>query len=164
MLLMKLLPLTNSKKTAIVDDDVYEAAVKHSEWWLNENGYVVSTRGGGQYGKTKQLWLHHLVIGPKPKDLVCDHKDLNTLNYQRSNLIYATRNRNAHNTKPRIGNVSGLKGVTWHKNKKRWHANITVARKTKYLGSFTDKTEAAKAYDRAAKEVFGELARVNIGE
>jgi hypothetical protein len=161
---MKQLPLTNSDKFALVDEDVYEIAIKHSEWWLNKDGYVISTRGGGQYGKTPQLWLHHLAIGPRPKGLVCDHGDLNTLNYQRSNLGYVTRNRNAHNTRPRRGNISGLKGVTWHKKKQHWQANITVNGKAKYLGCSKDKLEAAKMYDDAARRVFGELAKVNIGE
>jgi hypothetical protein len=36
--------------------------------------------------------------------------------------------------------------------------------KQKYLGSFNEERDAAAAYDRAAKELFGDYARLNFPE
>ena len=59
-----------------------------------------------------------------------------------------------------ILNKSGFKGVT--PIKKKWRATIVVDNKSIYIGSYSTKEEAAKAYDKAAKECFGEFARTNF--
>ena len=41
---------------------------------------------------------------------------------------------------------------------------VTLETKYKHLGSFQCEIEAAKAYDAAAKEVFGVYARLNFPE
>jgi RNA polymerase sigma factor (sigma-70 family) len=44
----------------------------------------------------------------------------------------------------------------------KWHAYGPVNGKTEYLGSFRTAREAAQAYDRAARETFGENATLNF--
>lgn len=56
-------------------------------------------------------------------------------------------------------------GVSWHKRQKKWNAGINLAgNKRKYLGTFTDEIEAAKAYDKAAKSLLGENTKLNFME
>lgn len=57
-------------------------------------------------------------------------------------------------------NSSGRKGVYFHKQNKKWIANIHLEYKTQYLGSFENKEEASAAYAEAAKTAFGEFARI----
>lgn len=55
---------------------------------------------------------------------------------------------------------SGYKGV--HRSRKKWHARITVNGRYTYLGTFTDKLDAARAYNAAAIRYHGESAILNV--
>lgn len=55
-------------------------------------------------------------------------------------------------------NTSGYKGVFWRRDRSKWRAKI--GKKT--IGLFDSKIEAAKAYDREAKRIFGEFAKPNF--
>jgi len=61
-------------------------------------------------------------------------------------------------------NTSGYRGVTWCRRYGTWQAQIQVAGKRRFLGYFAAKDDAARAYDVAAKDAFGELARLNLPE
>jgi hypothetical protein len=58
-----------------------------------------------------------------------------------------------------VSAASGYKGV--YPERDRWKAQITVDRRTEYLGTYLTPIEAAKAYNDAALEYFGEFARLN---
>ena len=44
-------------------------------------------------------------------------------------------------------NTSGVTGVTWQKDKKRWRARIKGKNGTHHLGYYVSKEDAAKAYE-----------------
>ncbi len=52
-------------------------------------------------------------------------------------------------------------GVTWRTARSRWQAQIRVNGKPRYLASFQNEEEAARCYDAAALEAFGEFAYTN---
>jgi hypothetical protein len=56
---------------------------------------------------------------------------------------------------------SAYKGVTWHENTRKWRAQISFQGKQFNLGCFIDEIDAAKAYNKAASEYFGEYASLN---
>jgi len=60
-----------------------------------------------------------------------------------------------------IGGSSKYKGVYKRKDGKRWRAGITKWGKGCSLGSFVNEIDAARAYDRAAIELFGDHAKTN---
>ncbi len=58
-------------------------------------------------------------------------------------------------------NKSGFKGITWHEFSQSWHAKIKKDYITYSLKYYKNPIDAAKAYDEAALELFGEFARTN---
>jgi len=154
---MKVIPLTNSDKFAIVDDEDFERVSKH-RWYLRFDGRVESRING------KRLYLHRLILNP-PRDLEVDHINHDQLDNRRNNLRIATHAQNlANHTKHRNGITSQYKGVCWHKRGKKWEAYITVDYTKIHLGLFTSETSAAHAYDLAALKHFREFSKLNFPE
>jgi len=88
-----------------------------------------------------------------------DHQNRNGLDNQRHNLREATHAQNMQNKLPEKRNTSGYKGVWPHNG--HWRSGIKVNGQRIHLGVFTDPIEAARAYDEAAIEHFGEFACTN---
>lgn len=90
-----------------------------------------------------------------------DHINGDGLDNRKSNLRICNGSQNRCNKGKPKNNTSGYKGVTWHTPNKKWVAQIAVNGKHSYIGSFKTKEEAAKAYNKKAKELHGEFARLN---
>jgi len=138
----------NERNRAIVDvADVPK--VTGVKWCLlGDLNYVVSSGGS--------LLLHRLLLDA-PDSMEVDHKNRNTLDNRRANLRLATHADNRHNLCSRRGG-SQFKGVCYFKPAKKWRAQIA----SKHLGYFRSEETAALAYDKAAREQFGEFARTNF--
>ncbi len=57
-----------------------------------------------------------------------------------------------------------FKGIHYEESRKKWRATIMYERQSFFLGRFDSEVEAAKAYDKKARELYGELAFQNFGE
>lgn len=93
-----------------------------------------------------------------------DHKNGNPLDNRSCNLRIVTPSQNGANrgaARGRTGRTSQYKGVSWATTKNKWLVNIHVDGRTRYLGRYGDEKEAARAYNRAAVEAWGEFARLN---
>lgn len=55
-----------------------------------------------------------------------------------------------------------FRGVSW--KRKRWEAQIWCQGRSLFLGSFASAEDAARAYDRKARELRGPQAPVNFPE
>lgn len=126
-------------------------------WRRSTNGYVYADRG------QLRIALHRLVAGAAEGTRI-DHVNGDPLDNRTCNLRLASTAQNRANAGPnRIkgGKTSQYKGVSWASTKGKWLANIHVDGRTRYLGRFTGERAAARAYNAAAKEAWGEFARLN---
>jgi hypothetical protein len=153
--------LAKSKKlgnqVALVDDEDYEKLAKH-KWFLvkNHNAFYAIRKSLTSDGRRSSIAMHQEVLDMPSKAI--DHKDRNGLNNQKHNLRLVTTKQNTINAKMYKNNKSGYKGVSWCRLNKRWRAQLSC----KLIGWYDSKEEAARAYDKAAKEKFGEYATLNF--
>jgi hypothetical protein len=148
---MKIIPLTQ-EKFALVDDQDYEA-VSSYKWHANFQHGSWYARRNVSPGKIQSL---HSFILPGIERI--DHKNQNGLDNRRHNLREATRSQNRANGRQLVSHSSQFKGVGWHIRRKKWQARVNQT----YLGVFSEEQEAAKAYDAAAKRIFGQFASLNF--
>lgn len=95
-----------------------------------------------------------------PTDQI-DHADGDKTNNKISNLRSVTSQQNSFNTRPHKDGSSRYKGVTWNKRNSKWVSRICKDGKTKFIGHYIDEVDAAKAYNKFAKEFFGEHCWLN---
>jgi hypothetical protein len=156
---MKEIPLTRGL-VALVDDEDYKL-VSSFKWSASKHGrnwYAIASVNS--CGKRETFSMHRFLCG-WPEGV--DHRDGNGLNNQRHNLRPAGQRQNQRNRlKTASASTSQYKGVSWKKKPKRWLARISVYGEIKWLGRFKDEIAAARAYDAAARELFGEFAALNF--
>jgi hypothetical protein len=63
---------------------------------------------------------------------------------------------------PRSNKTSQYRGVSWNKNKKKWDVSIRVNGKTVFRACFASESDAAHAYDIAARQCLGDKAILNF--
>ena len=116
-------------------------------------------------GKGKQHYVHRLVAStwtPNPFEKRCvDHIDGDRTNNHHENLRFATHMENSRNRKKQNNASSIYKGVFFKTARKKWEAQIKINKKVKFLGHYESEKEAAKAYNEAAVEHFGDYAKLN---
>lgn len=160
---MKTIGLTQGKIT-IVDDETYEWASK-VKWCAlkgRNNFYAVRNSLPDLNGKKRLLRLHREIM-KSDEGLQVDHINGDTLDNRRENLRNATGQQNGSAyRKLKINKTSKFRGVCWIEERQKWAARIQASSKGYNLGRFDREEDAARAYDRAALEKFGEFAQLNF--
>src|ERR1035437_2667576 len=156
---MKEINLTQGFKTQVDDLDYH---------WLNQWKWRVALTQWGNYavrtdysnGK-KNISMHRVILGLTNPKVQGEHRDRNGLNNQRSNLRPANNQQNSIN---QVGcnKTSKYKGVFFDKERNKFAAQIKVNYKSTFIGLFISEIDAAIAYDKRAKELFGEFAYLNF--
>lgn len=127
------------KKIFIIDAEDYKKTSKH-QWYEGQNGYIYKSGTG--------ITLHRFIMNAKKGDII-DHIDRVKSNNRKVNLRYGDKSLNAYNSKVRSTNTSGVTGVYFRKDTKRWCAGIRKNYKKISLGCFATKDEAIKARKEA---------------
>lgn len=150
---------------ALVDDQD-EKLVSSYHWRLHEAGYAVTTVG--RKGARTALYMHSLIL-KAPPGKITDHRDnQKRLDNRRQNLRVGTHSQNHGNSSFKPGTTSQFRGVAWHRAAGKWRARIADGKYkdgrplNKHLGLFTSESDAARAYDAAARIYFGEFAFLNF--
>lgn len=157
---MKLIPLTQGQ-FAKVDDSDFEWL---SQWkwyarWGKTGKTFYAARSVNTGDRIIGIIMHRLILGLEPGDKrLPDHKNLDTLDNQRSNLRLCTQAENCRNQRRQKNNTSGFKGVSYSDHMSQWRARISLNEKTTHLGYFDTPELAHSAYVEAAKQMHGEFA------
>jgi hypothetical protein len=134
---------------AYVDAADYEEL---SQWhWLAYGRYA------GRNVNGKRIFMHRQIM-QTPEGMVVGHINGNGFDNTRVNMRNVTPGENASNARKRVGTTSIYKGVGRDRRQGMWHARVYFMGEPILLGRFADEREAARAYDRMAVELFGEVA------
>ena len=156
---MKEIPLTRGY-VAIVDDSDY-ADLTQWKWYAHHRKsgafYAARRRVNGKQGVVK---MHRQILGALPGEDV-HHANHKTLDNRRSNITRCTRSQHHASRRKRAGCSSQFKGVHWRRDVGCWRAEIQHNGKKHHLGLHDDEREAARAYNVAALDHFGEFALLN---
>ena len=168
--------LKNSNDTVLLDDEVYDYLT--SEPYLVRVKFIDNLRkhssgcavfqktwkkADGNY-KTETIYLHKLVAekfisGTKSGDRnLVGAKNGNKLDCRLENLVY--RSRSVASRKRKTSSKVGYTGV--YKENNRYRAVISVDRKSVHIGMYDTAEEAARAYNKKSKELYGDDGKQNI--
>ena len=159
---MKTIPLTQGK-FALVDDADYKWLKRHG-WFASKDRYTYYAMRTIRVSKHKRrnILMHRIILNA-PDGVEVDHRNSDGLDNRRSNLRLCSRQENSRHQRLFSNNKAGFKGITFDKRviQKPYMARIRVNNKRISLGYYPTPEQAARAYDEAALEHFGEFALTN---
>ncbi|MFN0034754.1 MAG: Pathogenesis-related transcriptional factor and ERF protein [Saprospiraceae bacterium] len=167
--------LKNADETVVLDDRVYEW-IKSDPYLtqidllnnlrMHSSGCVVFQKtwkkAEGGY-KTETIYLHKLIA---EKFLIQDKttvkrlvgtKNGDKLDCRLENIVY--RSRATASRMRKTSSNTGFTGV--YREHRRFRAVISVEGKAKHIGMFETAEDAAAAYNKISKELFGEEGKIN---
>ena len=153
--------LGQGKYTIVEPPDYYR--LQHYKWWLHSNGsnlYAARTEITDNL-KSRIIFMQRDIMQPTD-ELEVDHRNCDSLDNRRDNLRIVTHAQNMRNRRKRKNTSSRYIGVSFHKKRKHWTANIRRNGKKIWLGSFKNEIDAARAYDAAVKKYNIKYARINF--
>lgn len=115
---------------------------------LNNEGYRILTLGKRQYKAHRVAWFY--VTGAWPPHVI-DHINQNASDNRFCNLRLATTAQNGMNRRLDARNSTGVTGVSWCLNSKKWRADIGEAGRLVRLGRFDTLIDAVAARKRAER-------------
>lgn len=150
------IPLTQGQ-VAIIDCEDWEK-VKGYNWQAVYNtktrSFYAST-GICNNGIQRTIRMHRFLLNA-PRGKQVDHINHDTLDNRKSNLRLCNNSQNQRNSRLRMDNSSGYRGVKRHGS--RWRADIACNNHRQLLGVFDSPEEAYNAYREVAARLHGDFA------
>ncbi len=168
--------LKNADEEVLLDDKVYEYLT--SDPYLVKVDFINNLRrhssgcavfqktwkkADGGY-KTETIYLHKLIAekflatDKTGKKNLVGAKNGNKLDCRLENLAY--RSRSVASRKRKTSSKVGYTGV--YKENNRYRAVISVNRKSVHIGMFSTAEEAAMAYNKMSRELYGDDGKINV--
>lgn len=121
--------------------------------------YLATTVEGVTHYLHRLVWQYH--TGKVPTAV--DHINGNTGDNRIENLRECTNAQNQYNSRKKLSNKAGFKGVVFHPKckSKPWQAKIAASGRVHSIGYFATPEEAHAAYAAYAPKIAGEFARAN---
>lgn len=122
---------------------------------------VVTSLRQGPSSRTMSLGQY--LMNPKKGKMAYPKKWDGELDYRKENLLVCSMKERQRMLPKRASSKtsSRFRGVSFIKSKKIWRARIEKNSKAYFLGDFETEEGAASAYNKAAKDLFGQLAFQN---
>lgn len=118
---------------------------------LETNGYIRIGIDGERYLAHRLAWFYYYHKWPVGQ---IDHKFGNKTDNRIAFLREATPSMNQQNvTKPSSNSTTGYLGVTYYKDRNKFHAQIEIDGKTKHLGFYNTPQEAHIMYLKVKGEL-----------
>lgn len=156
---LKLIPLENSDRVAIVDQEDH-AELALFKWRLQPRGNSgYAYRAKRINGRIVTTYMHRVILWT-PDEMLVDHRNGNGLDNRRANLRAATHAENQRNRVAKPSNT-GFRGVTFDRSKGNFIATIRDGKKKRTIGRFKTAETAAVARDEAARRLHGSFAILN---
>jgi hypothetical protein len=157
-------PLVGGQYFAVVDAADFEAVSKW-RWHARKKSTrlsIYAIRYFSENNRTRSEYMHQLILKAQPGFSI-DHISRDGLDNRRSNLRLATVTQNNANVgKLRKTTTSRFKGVSKERGARLFRAQINVNGRKTFIGRFAKDEDAAWAYDREARRVFGPFAFCNF--
>lgn len=122
--------------------------VKKHIWCKMADGYSATHING------KEVFAHRFIAEQSGKEVV-DHINRDKKDNRRKNLRNTNKSINAFNSKLRVNNSSGKRGVYLRSDTKRWSAEIKKDGVKIPLGCYATKEEAIKAREEGELKYYG---------
>lgn len=138
------------------DKEDYEYVVqKHWRTSHKKNKiYIVTGKSGKQ--DNPLIYIHNYILHYTPTaDYEVDHIDGNSCNNRKNNLRIVSRQENIDNTKVRIDNIIGIRGVSQISASGHWKCDFVYHKKRFYFKDW--KTVEEAVYNRKVAEDYFHL-------
>lgn len=142
----------NKVISAQIDYDDYERT-KQYIWRISKKKNKFYLLTGSKF-KSTVTYLHKFILNQEiPEGYEIDHKDGNSLNNRKSNLRIVTRLENIQNTRERIDNQIGIRGISPDRNK-TYKVDFAFNKQRYYFKNWNSLEEAVYCR-KFAEEFFG---------
>ena|ERR1700758_2636641 len=166
--LLRLIPLSGKYGTgrfASINDEDYDK-VKDIKWYAgssNDKNHVIGNIKVD--GKRKTIDMGRLIMEDVPHadwENTVDHINRNPMDQRSDNLRWVSQQQQLMNRGKFRNNTSGVTGVTYSKDRRKWVAQIKINSKTKHLGQFNNFEDAVAKRKEAEAFYFGNFAAIDV--